>query len=61
MERLIQFNLTRENLPLQFQWPVLSPTSFPCTPPEVEMKVVTIAPAELLELPPCEQEQRLGG
>jgi hypothetical protein len=57
--RSVQFNLTRESLPLQLQWPVMSSASTPGTPPEIEMNIVSINPPDNLDLSPCERDDRL--
>jgi hypothetical protein len=58
MERLIQFNLSRESIPQHLQWPVNSFASSPDTPPEIELHSETIAPLDLMEMSPCEREDR---
>ena len=57
--RSVQFNLTRESLPLQLQWPVMSSASSPATPPEIEMNSMSVTPPDSLDLSPCQREDRL--
>ncbi len=56
--RLIQFNLSRENLPLQVQWPLRSTAPSPSTLPEIEMNTVTMTRPDIMEMSPCERQER---
>ena len=57
--RSVQFSLNRETTPLQLQWPVISSASSPTTPVEVEMHSVRLTPPDIMDLSPCERDDRL--
>ncbi len=57
--RSVQFSLNRETTPLQMQWPIISSASSTSTTVEIEMHSVSLTSPDIIDLTPCERDDRL--